>query len=98
MKFKNLIVCALLVALVFLASPLTTVLGAGGGIEGKVTDPKGAAIVGAAVTVTNLATNQSVSAVTDAQGRFKVEGLATGTYTVIVLAKNFSESRRENVA
>jgi hypothetical protein len=48
-----------LIIALFLAStalPLIVVHGAGGRIEGKVTDPKGAVIVGATVTVTNPVT------------------------------------------
>lgn len=97
MNFKKSIVAALFVALALLTVPFVVVHGAGGRIEGKVTDPKGAAIVGASVTVTDLATNQKFSAVTDGQGQYKVEGLTPGTYTIVVTAKNFSESRRENV-
>ncbi len=93
MKYKNLIIAALIV-LVVLALPAFVVHGAGGRIEGKITDPRGAAIVGAAITVTDPANNQTFSAVTDGQGRYKVEGLAPGVYTVTVSAKGFSDGQR----
>ena len=49
---------------------------AGGTISGTVTDPKGAVVVGATVTVTDAAGQQAHAPVqTDAQGRYKVEGL-----------------------
>ena len=73
------------------------VYAAGGRIEGKVTDPKGAAIPAATVTVTNELTKQDFTAVTDAQGRFKVEGLPAGSYTVRVSVKGFNDTRREEV-
>ena len=61
-----------LILLALLASiPLLIAHAAGGRIEGKVTDPKGAAIPGATVTVTNQTTKQVVTAVTDAQGATK---------------------------
>ena len=60
---------------------------AGGRIEGKITDPKGAAIAGATVTVTNQVTKQDFTAVTDNQGKYKVEGLPAGIYTVRVNSK-----------
>jgi len=77
--------------------PLLAVYAAGGRIEGKITDPKGAAIPGATVTITNQTTNQTFSAVTDGQGRYKVEALPAGTYSVSVSAKGFSDGRREDV-
>jgi len=70
---------------------------AGGRIEGKVTDPKGGAIPGATVTVTNQETNQVVTAVTDGQGQYKVEGLVAGIYNVKVSAKGFNPGSRDNV-
>jgi hypothetical protein len=77
--------------------PLLIVRAAGGRIEGKVTDPKGAAVVGAAVAVTDLDTNQTFTGVTDGQGKYSVGGLGPGTYTVTISATGFSEGRRNEV-
>lgn len=74
-----------------------TVHGAGGSIEGKVTDPKGAVVVGAAITVNDPVSNQTFTAVSDDHGHYKVAGLPPGSYTVIVSAKGFSDARREDV-
>ena len=68
-----------------------------GASKGKITDPKGAAISGATVTVTNQVTKQDFTAVTDNQGKYKVEGLPAGIYTVRVTSKGFNEGRREEV-
>src|SRR5690349_11209255 len=87
----------LLLLPVLLSIPLLVTHAAGGTIEGKITDPKGAAIPAATVTVTNQATKQDFTAVSDAQGRYKVEGLPAGSYTVRVSAKGFNEARREEV-
>src|SRR6266508_3809029 len=84
-------------ALLFVAVPLIIVHSAGGRIEGKVTDPKGAAVAGASVTITEEVTNQTFTAVTDSQGRYKVEGLPTGVYTVVISAPGFGEARKESV-
>jgi hypothetical protein len=73
------------------------VAAAGGQIEGKVTDPKGAAVVGAAITVTDPVTNQTFTAVTNGQGNYKISGLAAGTYALTVSGSGFSESRRNEV-
>src|SRR6266508_2551049 len=84
-------------ALLFVAVPLFIVHSAGARIEGKVTDPKGAAVTGASVTITEEVNNQTFTAVTDSQGRYKVEGLPTGVYTVVISAPGFGEARKESV-
>jgi hypothetical protein len=76
---------------------LPTVHGAGGTIEGRVTDPKGAIVVGATVTATDPVTNQNFTAITDKQGHFKIEGLPAGAYSVVISAAGFSDARREAV-
>jgi hypothetical protein len=88
---------SLLLLAVLLSTSFFTAHAAGGRVEGKVTDPKGAAIPGAAVTVTNQITKQDFNTVTDNQGQYKVEGLPAGTYTVRVAVKGFNEGRREDV-
>ena len=88
---------SLLLISAVLSIPFLVAYAAGGRIEGKVTDPKGAAIPGATVTITNEATNQEVTAITDAQGRYKVEGLVPGSYSVRVAGKGFADGRRDNV-
>jgi hypothetical protein len=97
MKNKRLPRVLIVISALLFALPLITVHGAGGRIEGKVTDPKGAVVVGAAVTVTDANTNQTYTAVTDKQGQFKFEGLPPGTYVVTVSAQGFSEARRGDV-
>src|SRR2546421_3674878 len=72
---------------------------AGGTVSGTVTDPKGAVVVGATVTVTDAAGQQAHAPVeTDAQGRYKIEGLSAGTYVVVVASKGFKEARREQLS
>jgi carboxypeptidase family protein/peptidase M1-like protein len=95
MKYAKGLFLVLLTALLLL--PLYVVHAAGGSIAGKVTDPKGAAIPGASVTVTNKTTNQDFSTVTDAQGRYKVEGLTAGVYDIVIVAKGFKETRQADI-
>ena len=95
MKFSKRI--SLLLLATVLSIPLLIAHAAGGRIEGKITDPKGAAIAAATVTVTNQATKQDFTAVTDAQGRYKIEGLPAGSYSIRVLVKGFNEARRDDV-
>src|SRR2546421_12292868 len=97
MKKKRLHLALIAISVVLFALPLITVHGAGGRIEGKITDPKGAIIIGAAVTVTDPDTNQTFTAVTDQQGRFKIEGVPAGAETGTVSAQGVSESPRGEV-
>lgn len=86
-----------LIFLAVLAVPFVVAFSAGGAIEGKVTDPKGAAVAGASVTVSDEANGQRFTAQTDQQGQFKVEGLPAGAYTVVISASGFNDIRKENV-
>jgi Carboxypeptidase regulatory-like domain/Peptidase family M1 domain len=97
MKRKYLTGIAVLAGLVFVALSLSLARAAGGSVEGKVTDPKGAVVVGAAVTLAHTETNQTFNAVTDAQGRYKIQGLPPGAYTLTISANGFSDVRRDDV-
>ena len=97
MKQNNLKIALLVLALAMLATPLVIVRGAGGRIQGKVSDPKGAAVTGATVTVTDSVTNQNFTTHTDSEGRYKIENLRAGTYSLVISARGFSEARRDVV-
>jgi hypothetical protein len=88
---------SLLLITAVLSIPLLVSYAAGGRVEGKVTDPKGAAIAAATVTVSNQETDQEFTSVTDAQGRYKVEGLPAGVYVVTVSAKGFTNGRSQTL-
>jgi hypothetical protein len=88
----------LILALLFLFMPLMSASAAGGSLAGTVTDPKGALVAGATVTVASTITDQKFTATTDQQGRYKVEGLPPGVYVVTISAKGFSDVKREGVA
>jgi hypothetical protein len=60
-----------------------------GTIVGNVSDPTGAAVAGAKVTVTNSATNNVATATTSKQGSFQIPQLAVGAYVVKVESSNF---------
>lgn len=61
-------------------------------ITGRTLDPTGAAIAGAQVTVLQPATNQSYSARSDAQGRFRFTLLPVGDYRATAQAAGFRET------
>src|SRR5262245_52434765 len=95
MKYTKRFAFVLLATLLLI--PLFVAHGAAAGIEGKVTDPKGAAIPGATVTITNQTTKQTFTAVTDAQGRYRIESLPGGVYDLNVSAKGFRETHQVNI-
>jgi hypothetical protein len=63
--------------------------GAAGTISGTITDPNGAAVSGASVTITNTATNQSFNTTTASDGTYASPVLSPGNYTVRVNAPGF---------
>lgn len=88
---------ALLVLLAALSLPLLIVSAAGGRIEGKVTDPKGSAVVGATVTVTASEETKPFTTVTDNAGKYAIAGLPPGTYSITISASGFNDARRLEV-
>ena len=86
------IVLCLIVGLAPLCAQSTT-----GAIVGTVTDPSGAIIAGATVTITNMGTNIAVKTTTDASGEYVVTPLEVGKYSVAVEATGFKRSIRSDV-
>ena len=60
-----------------------------GQLAGAVTDPSGAVIPGASVTVTNLGTNAERTETTSSNGAYTMTGLAPATYQVRIQAAGF---------
>ncbi|MFN7929927.1 MAG: carboxypeptidase regulatory-like domain-containing protein [Blastocatellia bacterium] len=63
-----------------------------GTITGTITDSTGAAVPGATVTITNIATNAPSSAITNAEGIYVIPQLPPGTYKVRVEKAGFKIS------
>ena len=72
--------------------------GAAGTVSGRVTDPNGATVNGATVTITNAMTNQSYTTTTANDGSFRSSSLAPGNYSVRVSAPGFKQHLLTNVA
>src|SRR5919108_3747763 len=66
-------------------------------VNGTVTDPQGAAVVGAKVVVTSKATGLSRETASGADGRYAVPNLLPGDYTVRVTAPGFTTSEFQNI-
>jgi hypothetical protein len=65
--------------------------GNSGRVIGIVTDPNGAVIAGANVTVKNDANGQQYSTTTDSNGNFRTPPVISGNYTVTVSASAFKQ-------
>ncbi|HYL36740.1 MAG TPA: carboxypeptidase regulatory-like domain-containing protein [Bryobacteraceae bacterium] len=68
-----------------------------GTINGRVTDPSGAAVAGAQISVTNTGTAVVRNTVTNAQGLYSVPALQPGDYDVKVENPGFALSERKGV-
>jgi len=68
-----------------------------GSIIGLVTDPAGARVAGAQVTVTNLDANQPVTLTTDENGQYTANLLRIGRYSVTVEKPGFQKAVQPSV-
>src|SRR5215510_8031886 len=68
-----------------------------GSLIGNVTDPNGAAVSGAKVDVTNLATGGVSSVMTDDRGVYLLNDLQVGLYKVTISRSSFKTTIREDV-
>src|ERR1043166_436629 len=67
------------------------------GILGIVTDPRGAVVANASVTITQTATGVKRTTATAADGKYEVRYLAPGEYSVEVQAAGFRSARATNI-
>ncbi|MEK7408332.1 MAG: TonB-dependent receptor [Acidobacteriota bacterium] len=86
-----------LIALLFLAVDSAVSQESRGSITGRVVDPQGAVIPGAAVVVTNVQTNVVNRTATNVTGYFEVNLLNPGRYSVTVEAAGFRTSVRSGL-
>src|SRR6266700_5192085 len=66
-------------------------------IEGTVADSSGAAVSGAAITVTNQDTGASQQVTSSAEGFYRVSALPPGKYTVTASFSGFKEATIKDV-
>lgn len=85
----------LVLGLVFpMLSPAQRYLGS---IEGQVSDPTGAKVVGVKVTAIESTTKYQTTVVTNADGAYSMPALQPGTYTVTATAQGFRTETLTNV-
>jgi hypothetical protein len=79
------------------ASVLLHAQGTSASLTGQVTDPTGAAVVGASVTVTNIETNLSQTAKTDRVGIYLIRPLPIGKYILTIAAGGFDRYQQQGI-
>ncbi|HEX5705227.1 MAG TPA: carboxypeptidase regulatory-like domain-containing protein [Pyrinomonadaceae bacterium] len=72
--------------------------GVGRTISGRVTDPMGAVVAGATVTITNTSNNQSTTVTTSDRGTYRSPVLSPGTYSVRIESPGFKILLIQNLA
>src|SRR5579883_1470038 len=68
-----------------------------GNIIGTVTDPSGAAVANAQITIANVGTGTSTQVTTNDSGNYTAPNLAAGNYTVTITATGFQKFTQQNV-
>src|SRR5882724_932412 len=91
------VLCFYLASVLCLGKPANAQSTTDGAVGGTITDSSGAAISGAAVSVTNKATGIAQTATTDETGYFRVAKLQPSDYTVKITANGFAPFTAENV-
>jgi len=87
-----------LIAILLLLAPLgARAQNYAGSVRGTVTDPGGAAVPGATVTLRNVGNNATVEATTSEEGVYSFGSVDVGVYEVTVRATNFKEFVAKNV-
>ncbi len=67
-------------------------------VNGTVTDPTGAVIPNAAITLVNINTGAKREAVSDAQGAYNIQQLPPGTYRLTATASGFNDVTLNDIA
>ncbi len=96
-KLGSWFVVAMLLCVGPMLAPAGAQTGGQGAIEGTVTDPSGAVVPNATVTVTDQASGVSTTRITSSAGLYTVTPLIPDKYTVTVTAKGFQAAKQQNI-
>src|SRR3954471_24058078 len=91
-RLISLAFCALLLTTAAVRAQVTTAT-----LYGIVTDPSGATVPGANVTITNEQTNAAQNATTNQEGEFTFNFLQVGRYSLLISAAGFKEQTQQGV-
>ncbi len=89
--------CLVVLVLLLMLVPTAQAQVLYGSLVGNVTDPNGAAIPGAKVEITNVATGGVSSATTDYRGAYSLNDLQVGVYKVSISQATFKTTVNENL-
>jgi hypothetical protein len=95
MNRKKLQFCATILLLILSTASVGFAQSDTARLSGTVTDPQGAAVAGASVTVTSTGTDRQSAAVTNDLGYYSVSALPAGNYHVEVSQKGFKKAARD---
>ncbi len=89
------------IALVFILSGFSfafgQALGTAGTVSGTVTDPNGASVVGANLTIKNAVTGFTRTATTDSEGSYSFQNVPPNNYQITVSASGFQDTAQNIV-
>ncbi len=71
--------------------------GTSGSLTGQVTDPSGAAVVGATITLTNVGTNLALTVKTDSVGLYLLKPVPPGNYKLTITDSGFAEYVQQGI-
>lgn len=97
MAFKRFVVvsCVLLLGLLLASFPAMAQTTTTGDIAGIVTDPSGAMVPGATITLKDLGRGETRTTTTNADGTYRFSSLIPGKYSVTVTSTGFKNATRE---
>src|SRR4051812_22006913 len=87
----------MLLACVFIFQAAAFAQTSRGTVSGIVTDPQGAAVAGASVTLLNTQTNLSRTTTSNGEGFYRFDAVDLGSHTVKITAPGFGELVKTNV-
>jgi protocatechuate 3,4-dioxygenase beta subunit len=90
---KSIAITFVLLAALFSAAPAWAQTASTALVLGTVTDPGGAVVPDATVSLTNTATNETKTLTTNSAGQYVFPGIAPGTYTLKVSKAGFATMR-----
>jgi hypothetical protein len=94
---RNIVLALLGLVVVLTLSSISHAQGLGriaGTIAGTITDPTGAAIASAQITLTQIGTGFAREAATDIEGYYVVPSLGPAEYAVVIKARGFNDARQ----
>lgn len=72
-------------------------IGGTGSLQGTVTDPSGAVVAGASITVTSTSTNAAFTQKSTDAGLYSLAAVPPGAYTITVTAPGFQKLTQQNI-